>query len=106
MAFVKEAVAVFILIDEFGLFLYFFFFLFVCLLFLVFRDRVFLYSPGCPGAHFVDQAGPKLRNLPASSSQVLGLKGRAPPLPSFSLFFETEFCYVTLTGPYLTIRHA
>jgi hypothetical protein len=25
--------------------------------FLVFRDRVSLYSPGCPGAHFVDQAG-------------------------------------------------
>jgi hypothetical protein len=24
---------------------------------LVFRDRVSLYSPGCPGAHFVDQAG-------------------------------------------------
>jgi hypothetical protein len=26
-------------------------------LFLVFRDRVSLYSPGCPGTHFVDQAG-------------------------------------------------
>jgi hypothetical protein len=24
--------------------------------FLVFRDRVSLYSPGCPGTHFVDQA--------------------------------------------------
>ena len=35
------------------------------------RDR---YSPGCPRTHFVDQAGPKLRNLPASASQVLGLK--------------------------------
>jgi hypothetical protein len=23
---------------------------------LVFRDRVSLYSPGCPGTHFVDQA--------------------------------------------------
>jgi hypothetical protein len=33
-----------------------------------------LYGPGCPGTHFVDQAGLKLRNLPASASQVLGLK--------------------------------
>ena len=41
----------------------------------VFPDRVSLYSPGCPGTHPVDQAaGLKLRNLPASTSQVLGLK--------------------------------
>jgi hypothetical protein len=39
-----------------------------------FRDRVSLYSPGCPGAHFVDQAGLELRNPPASASRVLGLK--------------------------------
>jgi hypothetical protein len=42
-----------------------------------FRDRVSLYSPGCPGTHFVDQAGPKLRNLPTSAFQVLGLKACA-----------------------------
>jgi hypothetical protein len=41
---------------------------------LVFRDRVSLYSPGCPGTHSVDQAGLELRNPPASVSQVLGLK--------------------------------
>ena len=29
---------------------------------LIFRDRVSLYSPGCPGAHFVDQAGLELRD--------------------------------------------
>jgi hypothetical protein len=40
----------------------------------VFRDRVSLCSPGCPGTHSVDQDGLKLRNLPASASQVLGLK--------------------------------
>jgi hypothetical protein len=40
----------------------------------VFRDRVSLCSPGCPGTHFVDQAGLELRNLPASASQELGLK--------------------------------
>jgi hypothetical protein len=44
---------------------------FVCF---VFRDRVSLYSPSCPGTHFVDQAGLKLRNPPVSASQVLGLK--------------------------------
>jgi hypothetical protein len=49
-------------------------FLFVCFVFL---DRVSLYSPCCPGTHFVDQAGLELRNLPASASQVLGLKACA-----------------------------
>jgi hypothetical protein len=34
----------------------------------------FLCSPGCPGTHFVDQAGLELRNPPASASQVLGSK--------------------------------
>jgi hypothetical protein len=44
--------------------------LFGCLVgwFGFFRDRVSLCSPGCPGTHFVDQAGLKLRNLPASAS--------------------------------------
>jgi hypothetical protein len=42
--------------------------------FLVFRDRVSLCSPSCPGTHSVDQAGLELRNLPVSASQVLGLK--------------------------------
>jgi hypothetical protein len=55
--------------DDF--FLLFGFCLFVCLFF---RDRVSLYLPGCPGTHSVDQAGLKLRNPPASASQVLGLK--------------------------------
>jgi hypothetical protein len=34
----------------------------------------FLCSPNCPGTHSVDQADLKLRGLPASASQVLGLK--------------------------------
>jgi hypothetical protein len=54
--------------------LLFFIFIFI---FLVFRDRVSLCSPGCPGTHFVDQAGLELRNLPASASQVLGSKACA-----------------------------
>jgi hypothetical protein len=45
--------------------------------FLVFQDRVSLYSPGCPGTHSVDQAGLELRNLPASASPALGLKACA-----------------------------
>jgi hypothetical protein len=49
-------------------------FCFVLFFVLVFRDRVSLCSPGCPGTHFVDQAGLKLRNPLASASQVLGLK--------------------------------
>jgi hypothetical protein len=40
----------------------------------VFLRQVSLCSPGYPGTHSVDQAGLELRNLPASASQVLGLK--------------------------------
>jgi hypothetical protein len=53
----------------FGLFLFLFSFLFW-----FFGYRVSLCSPGCPGTHFVDEAGLKLRNLPAFDYQVLGLK--------------------------------
>jgi hypothetical protein len=60
---------------------FFFFF------FLVFRDRVSLCSPGCPGTHFVDQAVLELRNPPASASQVLGLKACATMLGSCLAFY-------------------
>jgi hypothetical protein len=43
----------------------------------VFWDRVSLYSPGCPGTLFVDQAGLEFRNPLASASRVLGLKACA-----------------------------
>jgi hypothetical protein len=46
---------------------YLFIYLFIYLFNWFFRDRVSLYSPGCPGTHFVDQAGLKLRNPPASA---------------------------------------
>jgi hypothetical protein len=52
-------------------------------LFFVFRDRVSLYSPGCPGTHSVDQADLELRNSPASASQVLGLKACTTTSGSF-----------------------
>jgi hypothetical protein len=51
---------------SFFLFSFWFACLFVC-----FWDRVSLYNLGCSGTHFVDQAGLKLRNPPASASQVL-----------------------------------
>jgi hypothetical protein len=51
----------------------------------LFRDKVSLYSPGCPGTHSVDQAGLELRNPPASASEVLGLKA-CTPTPSFFFF--------------------
>ena len=58
--------------------LVFFFFpfsvLFCCF---VFRDRVSLCSPGCLGTHCVDEASLKLRNPPATASQVLELKACA-----------------------------
>jgi hypothetical protein len=38
------------------------------------RQKVSLCSPGSPGTHSVNQADLKLRNPPASASQVLGLK--------------------------------
>ena len=41
---------------------------------LVFRKRVSLESPGCPGTYSIEQAGFELRNPPASASQVVGLK--------------------------------
>jgi hypothetical protein len=65
------------------LFLFFFSLLFF---FLFFQDRVSLCTPGCPGTHSVDQADLELRNLPASASQVLGLKAcatTAQPIFSF-----------------------
>jgi hypothetical protein len=63
----------------------FFFFWFV------FRDRVSLCSPGCPGAHFVDQAGLELRNPPASASQVLGLKACTTTPGKTSLIIFIKF---------------
>jgi hypothetical protein len=62
-------------------------------LFLVFRDRVSLYSSGCPGAHFVDQTGLELRNPLASASRVLGLKACATT-PGCTPFFNWAICFV------------
>jgi hypothetical protein len=75
---------------------FFVFVFFVCLfVFLVFRDRVFLYSSGCPGTHIVDQAGLELRNPPASASGVLGLKACATT-PGLHEVFEDQLFIVYL----------
>ena len=58
--------------DKKCIFLVLFCFLFFVCLF--FQDRVSLCCSGCPGTHFVDQAGLKLSYLPASASKVLRLK--------------------------------
>jgi hypothetical protein len=55
-----------------------------------FWDRVSLCSHGCPGTHFVDQAGLKFRNPPASASQVLGLKA-CTTTPSWNRLFIDKF---------------
>jgi hypothetical protein len=64
-----------------------FIFIFIFIFFLVFRDRVSLRSPGCPGTHFVDQAGLELRNPPASASRVLGLKACATTARLWTYFY-------------------
>jgi hypothetical protein len=96
------------------------FVLFCLFFFLVFRDRVSVYSPGCPGTHFVDQAGLELRNPPSSASQVLGLKACATTVwliigflkkPKFSLHMCLSICvYATpqhfvVKGHYFNIVH-
>jgi hypothetical protein len=95
-----ESVLAFHLAEKgiFSFFFFFFFFfcflfcLFVCLFVCFFRDRVSLCSPGYPGTHSVDQAGLKLRNLPASASQVLGLKACATTTPGWKEI-SCHFCY-------------
>ena len=60
----------------------------------------FLYSPGCPGTHFVDQAGLELRNLPASASRVLGLKVCATTAISSRIYSIELSCTVFWTNGY------
>jgi hypothetical protein len=55
------------------LFIYLIFFFFPLFLVGGFRDKVSLYSPGCPETQWTRLAS-KIRNPPASASRVLGLK--------------------------------
>jgi hypothetical protein len=67
---------------------------------------VSLCSPGCPGTHSVDQAGLELRNLPASASQVLGLKACANTARQLLDFFWPFYCELLRTGHLLPVRCA
>jgi hypothetical protein len=60
-------------------------------LFCFFPRQGSLYSSGCPGTHFVDQAGLELRNPPASASQVLGLKV-CTTMPSLKILLNSLCC--------------
>jgi hypothetical protein len=78
-------------IKPFFIFIYLFICLFIYLFIycFIFQDRVSLCSPGYPGTHSVDQVDLEFRNLPASASQVLGLKAcvtTARPNPVFFFF--------------------
>jgi hypothetical protein len=61
---------------------------FVWGIFFFFLVRVSLCSLGCPGTHSVDQADLKLRNLPASASQELGLKACATTAQLIDRFLD------------------
>jgi hypothetical protein len=64
--------------------------------FVLFFQTGSLCSPGCPGTHSVDQAGLELKNLPASASQVLGLKACATtPGTTFCFVLENTLNFTT-----------
>jgi hypothetical protein len=50
---------------------------------LVFRDRVSLYIPGCPGTHSIDQAGQKSACLCLPSTGIKGVRHHARLFFSF-----------------------
>jgi hypothetical protein len=68
-----------------------FIYLFIYLLF--FEKGFLCVALGYPGTCSVDQAGLKLRNSPASASQVLGLKACTPHCPSFYFIFKKIYSY-------------
>jgi hypothetical protein len=61
--------------------------------FFCFFETAFLCSLGCPGTPFVDQAGLKLRDLPASASQVLGLKACTTTAQQIFILFKTRYFF-------------
>ena len=63
-------------------------------------DRVLLCSPGCPGAHSVDQDGLVLKDLPASASQDLELMVYLTK-PSMIICYVTTASLRAKGSPYL-----
>jgi hypothetical protein len=74
------------------------FFWFCFFVLFLFFETGFRCSPGCPGTHSVDQAGLKLRNLPASASQVLGLKACATMPGTSVCVLPHHMCLSQLTS--------
>jgi hypothetical protein len=74
--------------------------LFIIIIIWFFETGFPLCSPGCPGTHSVDQAGFEIRNLPASASQVLGLKACTTTARLITTVLSTQtrksFCYQKL----------
>ena len=66
------------------------------------QNRVSLCTPGCLGSHSLVQDGLKLRNLPASASQVLGLKVCTTTAQQWG-GFKTGFLCVALAVQELTL---
>jgi hypothetical protein len=56
-------------------FVLFCFVLFCFVFVFVFRDRVSLYNPGCPGTHFVDQGWPQTQKSVCLCLLSAGIKG-------------------------------
>jgi hypothetical protein len=74
----------------------------------IFRDRVSLCSPGCPGTHSIDQAGLELRNPPASASQVLGLKACATMPGSvyfLKIYYICMYVYMYTVAVQMVVSH-
>ena len=73
------------------------FYLFVCLFCFIlfcFETGFPLYSPGCPGTRFVDQAGLELRNLPASK----GICHHARLSPIFLKLLLTSSSFIWISS--------
>lgn len=68
-----------------------------------FWDRVLLCNPGCPESCYRDLAGFKLTEtyIPASASQVLGLKARASTTGWYFIFIHEGLMCPRLSSSYL-----
>jgi hypothetical protein len=94
------SVSVSFFLSVYCLFVFVLFCLFFCFVFLVFRDRVSLCMPGCPGTYSVNQAGLELRNPPACACQLIGLKAWATTAWQSLLFLFWEIVWrVYVLGP-------
>jgi hypothetical protein len=75
----------------------------------VFQDRVSLCSPGCPGTHSVDQAGPRTQRFACLCLSSAGIKGMCHHCPArlhytFIVYYQGP--KIKLTKGRLTGRRA